>query len=557
MKKNIVAAIAVFLFATGALFSLDVDKTELGTVKAGSVEFLNYTGPHDFIDTREEIINIGVAMGRPIKSGGSSGSYNNAYFVSHMPGLSGELIGADVITLSARARVDHVRNLRFIIAGFIMTVYDYSFDESFLLAEFITIYNAVYRGNMQKFSSRYTNDVVSGLEQAKAGLSTRYNEWPGASQIIIPLTDKAGQGDFGSLSSKELTDEGVIEEMRAREDMGVDSRKDMADLKDKELQEKESEFLEDKQELASEREDLSARRQETEKAAGDIADKQEALDSESKALEDRDAELAQSEENLQDLPPGQARDQEQQRIDDQQAANDQRRQEIDQEQRQLDEEKQQTADRQTAEAQEASALDDREEQISQREEDINREREDLQQERADISADEQRLVDQGLRQSQPEYVLFMKVDENNPSKTGQLLLIDKDSGVIDRSSGISTLRNRIYQIIDNSIVCISGSASSAKLVLFDMESLSITRESDVNVYSNSVLVLSGNNLYAAVRQNTGWSIGIFDKELNLKMVSDKNIDPYTPIIIADSKIFAQSADGQIMVLTDDNFTRVN
>lgn len=518
--------IMIFTLISISVFSADVDADELKTVTPGSVEFYNYTGPHDYIDSKQSIINIGVNMGKAVKQGASSGSYRDVYLSKHFPlGDDSGRIGADILILTDRAAVDHIRNLRYIIAGYIMTVYDYSFEQAFLLAEFVTIYNAVYRGNMEKFSERYTAQVNGALTPGKAGLATRFTEWAGKTQIVIPLTGKASDGTTGSLNTKDLTDDEVIDELRDQDDMGVDSRKDMVELKDEELQDKEKDLLDEKQDLQDEKDDLQKEQDDLDKEKDDLEKEQDQLDQEQKEIDDK--------------PDGAEKDQDQKELDDKQKELDDKEKDISDQQQDIDQKQEDT--------------DSKEKEVEEKEKELDDERSDLQDEREQIAEDEETVIAGGTSAKDPEYVVFMLVDEDSANKSGQLVLIDKESGTIDKTSGITDLKNRVFEVIGSSVVCISGSGDSAKLVLFDITTLSVTKESEITVYENSTIEYVNSYIYAVVKEGSSWYIGRFDSSLNLKSVSDVTVDPYTPIVVSNGQIFAQRTDGQIRILTEENF----
>ena len=102
------------------------------------------------------------------------------------------LLSADIIVFGADARVDHIRNVRRIIAGYLETAFSYSTAQANRLAELVTNYNAVYRGNIATLSRIYTSQVMSHLSAENAGLALGYADWPGKTRLVIPLRRAAG-----------------------------------------------------------------------------------------------------------------------------------------------------------------------------------------------------------------------------------------------------------------------------------------------------------------------------------------------------------------------------
>ena len=247
----------------------------------------------------------------------------NRYQIIHAvdPNEKGKL-DADILVLGSNALVDHVTNLRRIISAYLSAAYNYSRADADVIATFATVYNAVYRGNMEKFNSKYKKIVVDNLTKSRVGLSTNYQEWPGATQIVIPLFDV--RGGISTVDSSEITDKDVIDSMRENEnDMGIDSRKGMADLKDREADAAE----EDAEEMQKKADEEAARAAEEAKKAEEA--NKEATDAK------RDANDAQRESD----DAQKKADEAQKAADEEQAKADDKQSEADEAQKAADEAK--------------------------------------------------------------------------------------------------------------------------------------------------------------------------------------------------------------------------
>ena len=241
MKKSGAAYrfLYIFTFILGIAIlapplAAQVNQSELGNL--GPVEFINYMGPYSRIETRAQIRAIGYSLGLAVKAGNARPGAVGRYFVIHsLSAQDGFKLDADIFGLGVDVGVDHVRNLRLIIQGYLEAAYDYTEKDAALLAEYITIYNAVYRGDMDYFRSRYKAQVMNNLTREKAGLSLRYDEWPGQALIIIPLGTGAG-GPLSTIDTSSISDSRVTEQLRQDPGMAVDQRKDMVDLKEREAE---------------------------------------------------------------------------------------------------------------------------------------------------------------------------------------------------------------------------------------------------------------------------------------------------------------------------------
>ncbi|MBO7638782.1 MAG: hypothetical protein J6S91_07380, partial [Treponema sp.] len=229
------------LMMTSALlvsaFALNVDEVELkvpGSVDA--VQFENYGGPHAHIDTADAIVNIGAELGRDVAADLEKSEYyrpNAKYSLIHVvdPSVT-EGRDADILVLNETAGVDHIKNLRRIVTGFLQAAYNYNREDAEVIATYVTVYNAVYRQQIQVFQERYKPAVLEYLDADKVGLSTNWEDWAGKTQIVIPLNDvNAG---ISVVDTTTITDENVVEALRQEEDKAIDLREDMTDLKQRE-----------------------------------------------------------------------------------------------------------------------------------------------------------------------------------------------------------------------------------------------------------------------------------------------------------------------------------
>jgi hypothetical protein len=218
-----VAIALVALLFPAAAFSQPLNTEGFGADGSASVEFLNYEGPYVRVETRIQIAGIGTALGAALKSQAGPGTARFGdtarYFVIHSASGAGDgLLGADIFGIGVDAGVDHIRNLRLIIQGYLEAAYAYSERDAALLAEYITIYNAILRGNWDYFSGQYKAEVVRNVDREKAGLSPRFDEWPGRTHILIPL-NTGRPGSLSAIDTSSLTRPEITGRLRSRTDM--------------------------------------------------------------------------------------------------------------------------------------------------------------------------------------------------------------------------------------------------------------------------------------------------------------------------------------------------
>jgi len=282
MKK--LNLIIIILIISGSLFAQEVVREELFKVNRDSVEFVNYEGPHDKFETADEIRGIGISLGGKLEQFSGTRIYNNKYSILHLFDPEGQgLLNGDIFSIEKDAVVDHIDNVRRILSGYLQSAYSYSKEDADLLAEFVSYYNAVYRGNFEYFRSFYNKIVVDNLNPEKAGISTRYMEWPGNTQMLIPLTPG------GKMAIDTVSNNTVIEDLRTQNDKGIEPRKDMVELKEKDIEAEQSKIEDKKDEIAKKESKLQAEKEQLNKESENLSDQE---------IKSKENEIAQKEQIL-------------------------------------------------------------------------------------------------------------------------------------------------------------------------------------------------------------------------------------------------------------------
>ena len=272
MTKKLLFSLLV-LFVASNLYSLEVDEKEIKSTSNTTIEFINYTGPHKVIDSLDAIKGIGKSLGNeiaPNRLNPKTANIANKYTVIHAvdKNETGKY-DADIILINKDATVDHINNLRHIISSYLVSAYDYSEADANTLAVFITVYNAVYRGDLDTFSRKYKNVVTKNLSKSNCGLSVNYKDWPGASEIVIPLYD-VKNGGLSTIETSVISDKKVVESMKEDDDKNIDSRKEMVDIKEREAEKSQEKAKESQKKAVEEQKELKEEKQKTEKAKEEV-----------------------------------------------------------------------------------------------------------------------------------------------------------------------------------------------------------------------------------------------------------------------------------------------
>jgi Skp family chaperone for outer membrane proteins len=157
--------------------------------------------------------------------------------------------------------------------------------------------------------AHYTDDVVKYLTTEKIGLSTRYDEWAGQTLMLIPLGN-ATPGSLSAVDTTPLTDKEVIDEMRKDDDKGIDTRKEMVDLKEREAGEAEKKAQDAAKDADDKEKAIAEEKKQSDKDKdnnSDNAQKKEELDEREQAVADQRKD-AEKEQELADKKTAEAQD---------------------------------------------------------------------------------------------------------------------------------------------------------------------------------------------------------------------------------------------------------
>ena len=506
MRRLLPALIA--LLVASSLGAYDVDRSELETQTQRTIEFINYEGPYETIESIEEIRGIGEFLGAGELAPLDSRVYFSRYRVVRAVDPEVEIgLDADIFYVDAGARVDHIDNLRLIIGGYLQSAFQYTREDASLLSRFITIYNAVFRGNRAYVEARYKPIVLEYLSDDSIGLSVRYSEWAGGSEILIPLTEGASPGRLDSVSPAELVGEEVIQELRARRDMGIADRKAMIDLLERVIAEREEQIQEEREEIAEADEELQEREEAVEEEREEIEEAREAGEDEE--------EIAAREE---------AAEEEEEEIEE-----------------------------------EREALVEREEAVEEAEEEVDELVETVQRLYDETAQDQRLLLDQAEEQltslGQVTPVTVVQVTERGGVPFSRLVQVNPITRQIMLATEVDTIVGRSYRPLAGDFLVLVADGDDARLAVIDSNTLMVNQEGEDVIFPSSILETRSRNerteIYAVVRNEGSWFLGRFDDQLRLVARSAVTVNPYTVLTFADEYLYVQQTDDEIISLAID------
>ncbi len=523
MRRAAVMAASAALLA-GMVFAIDVAEEEIRG--AAAVEFINYEGPRELQFDADEVRDIGRGLAAEIARGAATARYGRKYTALHLfdPAMP-ERLGADIITLEPAALADHINTVRYLLAGFLEAGYGYSAADARLLAVFVTYYNAVHRGDIPYFGRVYQPRVLDNITAANAGLARRYSEWAGASRILIPLTERAGRRGPGALDTSALTDKRVVEELRKREDRGVEERKEMVALKERET-------------AAADRETAEKRAAvEREKAA--LAAEQKRLDEEKKAAAERAAAGDAAEAARREAEIARAREE--------QAA---RQKAIEEKEAEVAREEARAAAKQEEIAQDKAEVK-RDERIVEARKDPEKIVSELEAREAELARMGQPIAKNRL------YYLKVKSYLTDGHYANELYAIDALSGeILYKAPEKPHIAGHQYTVLaegpSQGVLVLTHQDDHREahyLTLLDLDTLEPTRIGSNAIFHRSFVEKRGDFFYAIDFRGEGdFRLGKYDIQLKQVAESVERIDPDTVFHIYGDLIFVNSPSKRVLVL---------
>ncbi len=615
MKKSrkILCAALTTLLAVSSAFALEVSRAELESTRGSNIVFQNYSGPHTIINTVDQIRRIGSDLAPSIAADPdnftTAGNPSRYYVIHAVDPKSPEKLDADILVIGENATVDHVRNLRRIISAYLESAYNYSRSDADTIATFATVYNAVYRNNLDNFTAKYNKIVTDNLTTGKIGIDTNYQEWPGKTQIVIPLFDV--RGGLSTVDTSAISDRQVIKSLQNEEDKGIGARKEMVDIKEREadnaseaaqsaqqkateenekLKEEQQKSAQANQDASQAKKDAANAEREADKAQRDADNAQKQADNAQKQADNaqKQADEAQKQADeakaIADANPNdkQAQDnaaKKQAEADKKQAVADEKQNTADEKKAAADE-KQNTADEKKATAQDkqneaqdkqakaeeqasktadqAAKTAEAQSESAKAQEQADKKRTEAQEERAAIAEDQQALI--RAEEVAEENVLYGLKSIDDLGAMSAIVKMNSATGSLVKESPVSVIRSRTVYEDGNNFVAIAGTNfgnGAIKLVLIDKENLEIAKESNEVLSETSVLVEYDGSYYAVVKTGaTSFVVGKFNNNADLEVKSPVAVKAATPITITTKGVLVTSSDGLPVLLNAKDLTAV-
>ena len=553
--KNRVAAFTACLLAllSTAAFSqtatgdLKPDRGEIESAKSSSVAFVNYEGPQSRIDSLAAIKGLGASLGIEMAAGGqarSAGSAARYQVIRAIDAAVKEGLDADILILGPEAQVDHVRNLRWIIAGYLVSAWAYAQGDAYTLATFITVYNAVHRGDMKYLGSKYKGVVLKELGAETAGLALSYTEWPGKSRIVIPLSAGAAAGKLGAVDTGVVSDKAVADSLKGQPDKGVGDRQALVDVKEREAAQAQADLDKKKADLAQAEKKLAEDRA---KAEADRA----ALEAEKAPAAAAKTAATGSTPATGTTPVGTA------------PAGTTPAGTAAPPAAELATKEAAVKAEEAAVAAAAADVAAKKDEAAAGTAAVAAKKDEAAADRKDITADQKAVIAtevaaKGAAAANGIFLIRVGEDANH---LAQIVFVDADKGTLIRLSRINSLHLRSFAELSDAFVAVSGldgKPGGVKLVKLDKVSLESVAESKSDVFGESVVLVSGTSIYAVVKAADGkyYPAKFAAADLAEQARAKDAVMPYTLLREASGSVAAQAIGGSFVLLKPDTLEKI-
>lgn len=587
MNIRKVLGCSVLCFATlAASFAISVDQPEIESVgDVNTVVFRNYTGPQVVINTAAEIRAIGSNIGRNISSDVNSSATAgeaNRYQVIHVvdPSESGKM-DADIFIIGSGATVDHIDNVRRILSGYLEAAYSYSTRDANTIATFVTVYNAVYRGNLDYFKGKYKDAVIRNLTTARVGIDTNYQNWPGNTQLVIPLSDV--NGGLSTIDTSIISDRNVVRSMQEDADKNIDTRKDMVDIKEREADNASEKAQAAQKQASEENEKLKQEQQKSAQATkeaqqaqkdADNAQKQAATAQKQANNAQKQASTAQQKANTAqqkaNANPNDQRARQQAATAQKDADNAQKKADNAQKNANTAQQNANTAQKNADQKQQAATAQNKKtEQQAQKAQNASKEaetaqnaadkkRSEAQEERSEIAKDQQTLLREQAQNANANVVYGLKIIDDL-GQTSEIIKMNSNNGAVIKESPVNVIRGRTAYEDGDNFVAIAGTNfgnGAVKLVLIDKENLEIVAQSAETLSELSILAEKDGNYYCAVQNAGKYYVAKYNNKLEKLLQSPVAVKAATPITITAKGILVCTSSGNPAILKTDDLTLI-
>lgn len=421
--------------------------------------------------------------------------------------------GGDIISLDSDSGFGHINSIYRILASYIQNSFGYQEDRADIIALYVLYYNAMHRSEKSYFKTKYSEKLVDNLKVNSTGIGKTFKDWPGRTQIVIPLEGNVLKENEIDITLDELGNEvnKIIDEKKN----GQEEKKKFAEVvKEKIIEEKK--LLEEKKEELKVKEEKIALRDADKKNPPEI--KKEVIEPKKEVVESKKAEIKpETPKEVVKTNPVEP----------------------------VKTEPQKPVAKETAVVKNEKPV----ERAPEIKKEPTVETKKLEKELAVVKQELAKKIE--VENKKKEFspnvidgkIVFLKVVKYDTSEghfNSEIHLIDpeKDDAVL--KSDFNKICSRQFKEFGGNIVVVGfkdGHKDEHQLYLINKKDLKENGKSTSNVFSRTVIEIIGDELYAFEFEKGAYYISKFDKGLRRLIRSDRDINPDSNLTFYGKKIY--------------------
>ncbi|EMJ46937.1 P83/100 family protein [Leptospira santarosai] len=532
-----------FVFVCFSLSLFSQDNSKLGEKEIRSsqrVRFINRSSVRAGEEVRGTNEKVGSSLAEILKKEPDKTHSQGGISITRIAPEE-KKFGADIFAISEDSDYGHINSIQRILTGFVKSNFGYDDKNSDILATYILYYNAIHRKDKSYIGKKYSNSVIKFVNPNSIGISRRYSEWPGKTQILIPLVEdilgkdvhtdeledevnkeldkkKEGQSEkdkFDDLQSEKNKKE--LEEVKRRKEENQNKQKEISDKEtrtDKELQELNKDPVKNKTQIA-----------EKKKEKEQIQKEKESAKKEEQKLKEKEKEVVKKDEERKNNKTSSSSSSSSSKSDSK------------------------------SDSGSKSGTDNRSSSDNKKSEaELKKELAETKKE-LEIKKEEEKKKEEFDKNVVGGKILFLKtlkyLDKGHYNNELQVLDPTKDDTIF--RGEFNKICGRTFEIVDGKALVIGfedGHSSNHKLILIDQETLKPVLSAEDNIFWRSPMIVKGDEIYAFEEVQEKYYLSRFSKDLKKQAKSSEEISPNSNVTFYGEKIYVtgkEESSGSIQI----------
>ncbi|EPG65303.1 hypothetical protein EHQ61_05440 [Leptospira wolffii] len=495
---------------------------------SGRVNFVNRSAARADEETKGVNAKTGAAISDALKKDPkASASADGITAIRILP--DEKKFGADLIGIGKDADFGHINSIQRILAGYIKSNFGYSEQNSDTLATYILYYNAIHRKNSAFIKRKYNDEVVKNIQADKIGIGKRYTEWPGKTQIVVPIVANILSEDGKDLETDELEKE-VNKDLDKKKE-GQEDKKKMDDLQREKLEDEKRKLQEKKEENRKQQEANAEKDRKAEKELQEL----------NKDPVKNKQKITQKQEERK-----QVQQQQQQAKKEEQQLKEKEKEIAKKEESRKSDSKSSSSSSSSSDSKKDSSSGDQK--SSDAKADDKKSKEELQKELGETKKELETVKEEQKKKEEFDKnvvggkILFLKTLKylSDGHYSNELNALDPAKDDVIFRGDFNKICGRTFEVVDGKALVVgyeSDHSASHKLILIDQETLKPAVWSNDTVFWRTPMIIKGEEIYVFEERNGKYFLSRFDKGLKKVAGTEEEISPNSNVTFYGEKIY--------------------